>query len=84
MSSSSLVSVVIIFLNAEKFIVEQSLSLVTSLAPRIGYDRAAEIAREAYRTGRTIRELCRERQVLPPDELEQALDPWSQTEGGRV
>ena len=63
-------------------IVEQSLAMVTSLAPRIGYDRAAEIAKEAYRTGRTVRELAVERRVLPPDELEQALDARAQTEGG--
>ncbi len=63
--------------------VEKSLAMVTSLAPRIGYDRAAEIAKEAYQTGRTVRELCLEKQVLPAEELEQVLDPWGQTEGGR-
>jgi fumarate hydratase class II len=63
--------------------VEKSLAMVTSLAPKIGYDRAAEIAKEAYRTGRTVRELCLEKQVLPPEELEKVLDPWSQTEGGQ-
>jgi fumarate hydratase class II len=62
--------------------VEKSLAMVTSLAPRIGYDRAAEIAKEAFKTGRTVRELARERGVLPEDELERALDARAQTEGG--
>jgi fumarate hydratase, class II len=63
-------------------LVERSLAMVTSLVPRIGYDAAAEIAKESMRTGRTVRELCRERKVLPEAELSEALDPWGQTEGG--
>jgi fumarate hydratase, class II len=63
-------------------LVERSLAMVTSLVPRIGYDAAAEIAKEAMRTGRTVREICREKRVLPEAELEEALDPWSMTEGG--
>ena len=62
--------------------VEKSLAMVTSLAPRIGYDRAAEIAKEAFATGRTVRELATEMGVLPPDELEEALNARAQTEGG--
>ncbi|MEJ2078066.1 MAG: class II fumarate hydratase [Acidobacteriota bacterium] len=62
--------------------VEQSLAMVTALAPRIGYDRAAEIAKEAYKTGRTIRELCREKNVLAEAELEEALDPRKMTGQG--
>ena len=63
-------------------LVEQSLAMVTSLAPKIGYDKAAEIAKEAFETGRTVRELATEKGVLPPEELERALDARSQTEGG--
>ncbi|HWN42211.1 MAG TPA: class II fumarate hydratase [Thermoanaerobaculia bacterium] len=63
-------------------LVERSLAMVTSLVPRIGYDAAAEIAKESMRTGRTVRELCRERKVLPEAELAEALDPWGMTEGG--
>jgi fumarate hydratase class II len=62
--------------------VEKSLAMVTSLAPKIGYDKAAEIAKEAFATGRTVRELAREKGVLPEDELERALDAHAQTEGG--
>jgi fumarate hydratase class II len=63
-------------------LVEKSLALVTSLAPKIGYDRAAEIAKESWKTGRTVRELAREKGVLPEDELEEALDARRMTEGG--
>ncbi len=62
--------------------VEKSLAMVTSLAPKIGYDEAAAIAKEAFASGRTVREIATERQVLPPDELDQALDARAQTEGG--
>jgi fumarate hydratase class II len=60
--------------------VEQSLAMVTSLNPYIGYERAAALAKEAFATGKTIRELCREKQVLPDDQLREALDPWRMTE----
>jgi fumarate hydratase, class II len=63
-------------------LVERSLAMVTSLVPKIGYDAAAEIAKESVKTGKTVRELCREKGVLPEAELNEALDPWGQTEGG--
>jgi len=64
-------------------LVELSLAMVTALVPKIGYDAAAAIAKEAVTTGRTVREICVERQVLPPDELAEVLDARRQTEGGR-
>ncbi len=63
-------------------LVERSLAMVTVLAPRIGYDAAAAIAREATATGRTVREICLEKKVLPADELAALLDARAQTEGG--
>ena len=63
-------------------LVEYSMAMVTSLAPIIGYDRAAEIAKESGRTGKTVREICREQQVLPPAELDAALDPVEMTKPG--
>jgi fumarate hydratase class II len=59
--------------------VEQSLSMVTSLNPYIGYERAAALAKEAFKTGKTIRQLCREQEVLPEEQLREALDPWKMT-----
>jgi fumarate hydratase class II len=59
--------------------VEKSLSMVTGLNPYIGYQQAASLAKEAFAAGKTIRELCREKQVLPEEQLEKALDPWRMT-----
>jgi fumarate hydratase class II len=60
--------------------VEQSLALATALVPRLGYDAAAGLAKQAMESGRTIREVARARRVLPDAELEALLDPRSQTE----
>lgn len=60
--------------------VEQSLSMSTSLNPLIGYEKAAKITKEAFATKKTIRELCVEQQVLPDDQLKEALDPFRMTE----
>ncbi len=59
--------------------VERSLSLATGLNLLIGYDRAAALAKEAFASGKTIRELCREQKILPEDHLNEALDPWRMT-----
>jgi fumarate hydratase class II len=59
--------------------VEDSLSMVTSLNPHIGYEAAAKMAKEAFASGKTIRELCREQGVLPEATLNEALDPMSMT-----
>ena len=59
--------------------VEESLSMVTSLNPYIGYDKASKLAKEAFATGKTIRELCIEQNVLPEEDLIKALDPMSMT-----
>lgn len=63
-------------------LVELSMAMVTSLAPKIGYDRAAEIAKESAQTGRTVREICLDKKVLPAAELNAALDPVAMTEPG--
>jgi len=65
-------------------LVEQSLAMVTALAPKIGYDEAAAIAKESVATGKTVRQICLEWQVLPPEELEVLLDARAQTEGGVI
>jgi fumarate hydratase class II len=62
--------------------IEKSLAMVTSLAPVIGYDAAAKIAKESFTTGRTVREVARAHKVLPDDRLDKILDPWRMTEPG--
>ena len=54
--------------------IEQSLALCTGLAPIIGYDKTAAIAKKAYETGKTVREVARDMAVLPEEELNRVLD----------
>jgi len=53
--------------------IEQSLAMVTALIPHIGYDRAADIAKKAHQTGKTIRQLVLEDKILPENILNAAL-----------
>jgi fumarate hydratase class II len=62
-------------------LVEQGLMLATALAPVIGYDEAARLAKEAFKSGRTIRELALER-GMSADDLDRLLDPAAMTEPG--
>jgi fumarate hydratase class II len=76
--------------------VEQSLAMVTSLNPLIGYDAAAMVAKEAFKTGKTVRELCLEKiragtlrkrekkEVVRESELTAALDPRRMTEPEKI
>lgn len=59
-------------------LVEQSLAMATVLAPEIGYERAAALVKEAWTSGRTVREVAREKSGLPPERLDQLLDPSAQ------
>jgi fumarate hydratase class II len=61
-------------------LVEQSLAMCTSLAPVIGYDKAAEIAKESFKTGKTVRQIATEKKLLSDDELKKALDPMRMTQ----
>ena len=62
--------------------VESGLAMSTSLTPRIGYDAAAEISKEAFKSGRTVREVAREMTSLSDSELDDLLDPAKMTEPG--
>ena len=64
--------------------VERGLMTGTGLTPRIGYDATAAIAKEAHASGRTVREVARERTDLTEEELRQLLDPESMTTPGRA
>jgi fumarate hydratase class II len=66
---------------AEGFI-EKSLAMCTALAPKVGYDKAAEIAKEAYATGKTVRQVALDKKILSEKELETLLDARAMTEPG--
>lgn len=59
--------------------VERNLALATAMAPVIGYDRAAEVSKEAHRSGRTVRAVALDWDVLPAEELDVILDPTRMT-----
>jgi fumarate hydratase, class II len=63
-------------------LLEGNLALGTALAPHIGYDAAAALSKEAFARNRTVRELAREKEVLPPDELDRVLDARAMTDPG--
>jgi fumarate hydratase class II len=62
--------------------VDRSLMLVTALNPLIGYDKAAEVAKRAHATGRTLREIVLEMKLLDEATLDRALEPLGMTRPG--
>jgi fumarate hydratase, class II len=63
-------------------LLEGNLSLGTALAPHIGYDAATALAKQAFTEGRTVRELAREKGLLPEGDLDRVLDARAMTEPG--
>jgi len=59
--------------------IEKSLALATALTPRIGYDRAARLAKRAYENRKTIRQMVVEERLFPKEELKHLLNPRSMT-----
>jgi fumarate hydratase class II len=72
--------------NAERCneMIEKSLAMCTALAPEIGYDAAAAIAKESYKTGKTVREIAVAKKVMSPKRLKRVLDPMRMTKPGTV
>jgi fumarate hydratase class II len=70
--------------NREKCLsyIEYSASMVTPLAPKIGYDKAAEIAKTALKTGKTVRTVAYEQSGLSKQDVDALLNPRQQTEAG--
>jgi fumarate hydratase class II len=61
-------------------LVERGLAICTGLVPLIGYDAAARIAKDAAKSGRTVREVAKESTSLTAEQLDAALDPFKMTE----
>jgi fumarate hydratase class II len=64
-------------------LIDQSLMMCTSLAPEIGYDNAAKLAKQAFAQDKTIRELALEQKLIDETRLSQLLDPDSMTRPGK-
>ena len=65
-----------------KSLIEESLAMCTALAPEIGYEAAAKLAKDAYKSGKTVREVAKEQKVLSDKRLTELLDPWRMTMPG--
>lgn len=65
-----------------KSLIEESLAMCTALAPEIGYEAAAKLAKDAYKSGKTVRQVAKEQKVLSERRLGELLDPWRMTEPG--
>jgi len=63
-------------------LLSKNIIIITALAPKIGYDRAAEIAKKAFATGKGVKEIALEMDVMPAADLDRALDLYPMTEGG--
>ncbi|MEI6233109.1 MAG: class II fumarate hydratase [Planctomycetota bacterium] len=63
-------------------LIELSLMMCTALAPKIGYDVSAKLAQEAYKTGKTVRQLATEKNLMPKAELDALLNVRAMTEPG--
>jgi fumarate hydratase class II len=63
-------------------LIEESLAMCTALAPEIGYEAAAKLAKDAYKSGKTVRQTAKDQNVLPETRLNELLDPWRMTEPG--
>ena len=61
-------------------LVEQSLAMCTSLAPIIGYDKAAEVAKESHKTGKTVRQVAMEKKLMGEADLNKAMDARRMTQ----
>ena len=65
-----------------KQLLEKNPSIATALNPYIGYDKAVEVAKEAARAGRSVRDVVEEKGLLKPEEIDEALDVRGMTEPG--
>ena len=64
--------------------VENSIGIITAICPYVGYEMAAKIAKEALRTGRSVRELILEKGLMDEEKLKTVLDPYTMTEPGII
>jgi fumarate hydratase class II len=63
-------------------LLSKNIMIITALALKIGYDKAAEVAKEAFATGKGVKDVALEMDVMPAEDLERALDLYPMTEGG--
>ena len=62
--------------------VESSIGIITAICPYVGYETAANIAKEALRTNQSVRELILQKKLLSEEQLTTILDPYTMTKPG--
>ncbi len=62
--------------------VYNSVGIITAICPHVGYEKAAELAKEAIATGASVKDVILEHQLLTKEDMEKILDPYSMTEPG--
>ena len=65
-----------------RYLVENSVGMITAICPHVGYQPAADIAKKALATGQSVRELILEEGLLTEEELDRIMNPISLTEPG--
>ena len=70
--------------NRCRYLVENSVGIITAICPYVGYQKAADIAKKAIRTGDSVRKLILEEGIMTEEELDKVLDPVSMTEPGII
>ena len=65
-----------------RYLVENSVGVITAICPHVGYQKAADIAKQAIKTGESVRELILKEGLLTEAELNEIMDPVSMTEPG--
>ena len=65
-----------------KYLVENSVGIITAICPHVGYQKAAEIAKKAIKTGNPVRELILKENLMDQKQLDEILDPVNMTEPG--
>lgn len=65
-----------------RYLVENSVGIITAISPHLGYQKAADIAKKAIKTGESVRSLILKEKLMDEDELNRILDPIHMTEPG--
>lgn len=65
-----------------RYFVENSVGIITAICPYVGYQKAAEIAKEAIKTGESVRKLIIETGLLTKEQMDEIMDPVQMTEPG--
>lgn len=68
--------------NRCRYLVENSVGIITAICPHVGYQKAAEIAKKAIRSGESVRDLILKEGILKKEELDEILNPAAMTEPG--